>query len=220
MTEIRDREIIQFVRHGLLLSVMALIAGLSWAGYLATHHEQLHGGFEQQEAVLKARERRQQTSMHVALLREAPRAHAHGAHDGEPPDIIHRHSHSGSLAMDAMQRLMRGHIHWMGLGILSTVLLLIVACTSLKAVWKKTLGWTFGIGSLAYPVAWIVMGFRTVTMGSETAEASVMWLFIPAAGLVLASLIAVFGILLLEITGWHTRPSFSRFFEPTTASEE
>ncbi len=201
------------VRHGLLLAVTALILGIMWAGYLATHHEQLHSGFEKQETALKAGE----------MIRHAhgqdKALHANSEHaDDAPAEASHQHSRN--LAMDAMQRLMRGHIHWMGLGILSAVMLLIVTLTSLKTGWKKTLGWTFGIGTLAYPVAWIVMGFRTVVMGPEAAEASVMWLFGPAAGLLLASLIAVFVILLLEITGWYTNTVFSRFFEIMQPSGE
>lgn len=223
------------VRHGLFLAVTALICGILWAGYLATNHEQLHGGFEKQEAALKAKEMQQMNmeGMSLGTLTDKliPQAHAHGNeahgakqapvnHDGDQHAAKHQHSHSGSLAKDAMERLLRGHIHWMGLGILSAVLLLVTAFTSLKTGWKKTLGWTFGIGALTYPISWILMGFRTVTMGPEVAEASVMWLFGPAAGLLLASLSAVFGILLIEMAGWHTNTMFSRFFESTPASGE
>ncbi len=223
------------VRHGLFLAVTALICGVSWAGYLATQHERLHGGFEKQEAALKAKEMQRPRDMRglpsgTLAKVSIPEAHTHGnesheeehKHEDQGGDQhgAHQHSHSGSLAKDAMERLMRGHIHWMGLGILSSALLLIVAFTSLKTGWKKTLGWTFGIGALAYPVSWILMGFRTVTMGPEVAEASVMWLFGPAAGLLLASLIAVLGVLLLEMTGWHESAIFSRFFEPVSVSEE
>ncbi|MDQ6958985.1 MAG: hypothetical protein Q9M24_07750 [Mariprofundaceae bacterium] len=228
-------DLIAPVRHGLFLAITALICGILWAGYLATNHEQLHGGFEKQEAALKAKEMQQMNmeGMSLSMLTDKliPQAHAHGneghgvkqapvTRSGEQHTAKHQHSHSGSLAKDAMERLLRGHIHWMGLGILSTVLLLVTAFTSLKTGWKKTLGWTFGIGALAYPVSWILMGFRTVTMGPEVAEASVMWLFGPAAGLLLASLIAVFGVLLLETTKWHTNTIFSRFFESTSASGE
>jgi Na+-translocating ferredoxin:NAD+ oxidoreductase RnfG subunit len=42
-------EIIASVRHGLILSIAALLFGAFWAAYMATHHEQLHGAFEAQE---------------------------------------------------------------------------------------------------------------------------------------------------------------------------
>ncbi len=232
---IKVREIIRPIRHGLLLSMTAIVLGILWATYLVAHHEQLHGGFEKQEAALKAKEMRQMDmkDMSLGMLTDQliPQAHAHGdeAHEEEHTiaghndgqhEAKHQHSHSGSLAMDAMQRLLRAHIHWMGLGILSAVMLLITAFTSLKTGWKKTLGWTFGIGTLVYPVAWIVMGFRTVVMGPDVAEASIIWLFGPSAGLLLVSLIAVFSAFLLEMTGWHTKAVFPLFFEVCPAPEE
>jgi len=225
------------VRHGLFLAVTAMLCGVLWAAYLATHHEQLHGGFQKQEAGIKAGNMQQRMKdmdmqgMSLGMLTDPLilKAYAHGdeahdakqapvSHDGGQHAAKHQHSHSGSLATDAMQRLLRGHIHWMGLGILSAVMLLITTLTSLKACGKKMLGWTFGIGALAYPPAWILMGFRTVSMGPEAAEASVMWLFAPAVGLLLASLIAVLGILLLEMSGWHANALFSRFFESAPVS--
>jgi len=196
-----NSSIIRPVRHGLLLAALAMILGVCWAAYLATHHEQLHGGFEQQEAALKASRSGQAQDAHRHAMTDMlrPEAEAHSDHDDDHAEPPHQHSHSGSLALDAMRRLLRGHVHWMGVGILSTVMLLITAFTSLKPRWKGLLGWTFGIGAIAYPPAWILMGFRTVRMGPKTAEESVLWLFGPAAGLILASLIAVFAVLLLEM---------------------
>jgi len=236
------------IRHGLVLSTLAMIMGVCWAGYLALNHEQVHGGFEKQEAALKSAKIQQTEPDMVNMILDAaiPLAEAHGhrshsrgnseqaehstahqhsqAHDHDSHSSknseqaehsgAHQHSHSGSLAMDAMERLTRGHIHWMGLSVLSAVMLLIVAFTSLKTCWKKLLGWTFGIGVLAYPLAWVLMGFRTVRMGPETAESSVMWLFGPAAGLLLASIVAVFAILIIEMFHPHRPvPLLSCFFQ-------
>ncbi len=220
------QEALQPVRAGLLMATGAMILGVLWAGYMAINHEQLHGGFEKQEAVLKAggtppRIDENNTSMGIKLI---PRAYAHGDHEDHGtglPDALHQHSHSGSLAMDAMRRLLRGHIHWMGLGLLSAMMLLVLAFTSLRPGWKTLLGWALGIGALAYPSAWILMGFRTVVMGPDAAKASVMWLFVPPAVLLLGSLVVVFGILMLEMTGWHRKTFFPRFFEkPVPVAEE
>jgi len=216
------RTIIQPVRHGLILSTLALILGALWAAYLAVNHERLHSGFEKQEAALKRAYRQQNApDMAAMMLGVLPqtilRAEAHGNETHPSPRTGHadhehvqaapgqQHTHSGSLATDAMRRLLRGHIHWMGLGTLSAVLLLITAFTSLKDGWKKLLGWTFGIGTLAYPPAWILMGFRTVELGPEAAEASVMWLFAPAVGLLLASMTAVLFVLITELLGLNNR---------------
>jgi hypothetical protein len=146
---------------------------------------------------------------HVAGV---PAADHHG-HNVSERRMGSQHSHSGSLAKDAMQRLLRGHIHFMGIGVLAAVLLLVTAFTSLKSCWKKVLGWTFGLGALAYPPAWILMGFRTVELGPQAAEASVMWLFGPAVGLLLASMSALFVVLLLELVGkQHQMPLLKLFF--------
>ncbi|MDX8412312.1 MAG: hypothetical protein R8K46_10665 [Mariprofundaceae bacterium] len=196
------------VRHGLIMAVIALIFGAMWAGFLATNHETLHGRFEAQEQT------RQAADMDMSGM---GMGHPHAAEDAQ--DHKHaaatQHSHSGNLAMDAMQRLLRGHIHFMGLGVLVSTLLLITAFTSLKSGWKKVLGWTFGIGALAYPPAWIMMGLRTVELGPQAAEASVMWLFGPAVGLLLASMAAVLGVLIIEALSLHRRFTWlSVFFEP------
>ncbi len=237
-------ESISSVRHGLLMAVLALVCGALWAAYLATHHEQLHGGFEaqveQQKSGMTAQTMQgmDMMAMDMPMTSQSHEAghgtdhghasgqgsHAHNAaaaaphgHAGKAVASHHggavQHSHSGSLATDAMQRLLRGHIHFMGIGVLAAVVLLIVAFTSLKSCWKKVLGWTLGLGALAYPPAWIMMGFRTVELGPEAAEASVMWLFGPAVGLLVASLIAVLVILLLEVLSLqHRIPLLKRCF--------
>ncbi len=223
---INVQESIGDVRHGLLMAVLALLCGALWAAYIATHHEQLHGGFESQQQRLQQSphqhgvvDQSMQDMQMDMMSMDGPvdegHVHAmastknHHEHAESTPDNHHdnmaaghaageQHSHSGSLATDAMQRLLRGHIHFMGIGVMVAVLLLVTAFTSLKPCWKKVLGWTFGVAGLAYPPAWIMMGFRTVELGPEAAEASVMWLFGPAVGLLLASISAVLVILLLE----------------------
>jgi len=191
------------IRHGLILAILVLIVGALWAAVLAVFHEPLHQRFEQQE------------------IARSVKADAHAAESlehGEAPAAERMHLHAGSLAADAMQRLLRGHIHFMGLGALSAALLLVTAFTGLKNVWKKTLGWTFGIGALAYPSAWIIMGFRTVRMGPQAAEASIMWLFAPAVGLLLASMTALLVVLLVEACGWQRKTPLACFF--ATKAEE
>lgn len=199
--------IIDPVRHGLIMALIALITGALWAAYMATHHEQLHSMFEAQEQQTLSEPVQQLTNDMdmTAMQLDNGNGQAHDHASGG-------HSHSGSLAQDAMQRLLRGHIHFMGIGVLATVLLLITAFTSLKRCWKKVLGWTFGLGALAYPPAWIVMGFRTVEMGPQAAEASIMWLFAPAVGLLLASMLALLVILLIESFRLQHKPLLRLFF--------
>jgi len=227
---------IENIRHGLAMAVLALICGALWAAYIATHHEALHGGFEAQAQQSQNKHSMPEQDMQMDMMTmDASPSHGHAkgatadhhAQADKMPQNHHgdaatghsadaQHSHSGSLATDAMQRLLRGHIHFMGIGVLAAVLLLIVAFTSLRSCWKKVLGWTFGLGALAYPPAWIMMGFRTVELGPEAAEASVMWLFGPAVGLLLASMSAVLVILLLEsLSLQHRIPVLKHCFHKT-----
>jgi len=218
--------IINPVRHGLLMAVAALIFGALWAAYMGTHHEQLHGAFETQVATIQSTDKQhpiEEMSMKSMQMDHAhhstlPTAHEHGQSHHETDTQVNeeQHSHSGNLAQDAMQRLLRGHIHFMGIGVLSAVLLLITAFTSLKDGWKKTLGFTFGLGALLYPPAWILMGFRTVELGPQAAEASVMWLFGPAVALLLISLFALFVVLLVETFSLQKAVFIRQFFHSET----
>ena len=224
-------QVISTVRHGLILGIVALMMGGLWAVYMATNHETLHGAFEQQqEAIQEKQAQKMMADMDMGgmgTMGEAEMGHTHGSgmsdNHHESASDMHQeggghgssaqHSHSGSLAKDAMQRLLRGHIHAMGLGVLVCVLLLIVAFTSLKDVWKKVFGLTFGLGAVLYPPAWVIMGFRTVELGPEAAEASIMWLFGPAVGLLIGSMIALLVVLLLEQLGLKNKSLFSWAFD-------
>jgi len=208
------------VRHGLIMALAALICGALWAAYMATHHEQLHQAFETQETEVQSVQMdhvMEDLSMDAMQI-DHPHAAGvasdhHQSHAAAEQTADAQHSHSGSLATDAMQRLLRGHIHFMGIGVLAAVLLLVTALTSLKPCWKQVLGWSLGLGALAYPPAWILMGFRTVELGPEAAEASVMWLFGPAVTLLLASMSALFFVLILEAIGvQHRMPVLKQFF--------
>ncbi len=191
-----DKQLLSPVRHGLIMAVIALISGALWAGFLATQHASLHAGFESQQLTIK---------------QEVHMAHSYGESDVMHASDSH-HNHSGSLAEDAMQRLLRGHIHFMGLGVLVTALLLVTALTTLNKYWKKVLGWSFGLGVLTYPPAWILMGFRTVALGAEGAEASVMWLFGPSVALLLLSMGMLLAVLMVEWLGWQNRGFLARYF--------
>jgi len=211
------RESLLHVHHGLGMALLALIMGALWAAYMATHHEQLHGSFEKQEVIAKKAEMKHHMLDLDMTGMVLGHAHAEGSHDhngaGDSAMETHQHSHSGSLAKDAMQRLLRGHIHFMGIGILAIVMLILVAATALRSCWKKLFGWTFGLGALAYPPAWILMGFRTVELGPQGAEQSVLWLFGPAVGLLVGSLIALFAVMAIEYVGLKQKSLFAWAFE-------
>lgn len=211
------RQALMPVHQGIGMGVLALIFGALWAFYMATHHEQLHGAFEDAEAkALQVHMERQAASMKMEGM-AIGHVHDHDMHSEHAhtamPGAISQHSHSGSLARDAMQRLLRGHIHFMGIGLLTVLMLFLVAASGLKRRWKQLFGWTFGLGALLYPPAWILMGFRTVELGPQAAEASVLWLFGPAVGLLIGSLLALFGVMAVECIGLKGIRVFAWAFE-------
>jgi len=214
------------VRHGLLMASLALLLGVFWAAYLATHHEQLHSGFEAKESAIQKKEmfnQMQDMRMdgmsldHMHAPETTTSKHNHGEVGASGAATHKMHSHSGSLAGDAMQRLLRGHIHFMGVGLLAMIMLILVAFSTLKPCWKKLFGWTFGLGALLYPPAWILMGLRTVELGPQAAEASVLWLFGPAVGLLLGSLLMILAVMIVEWSGLKKKPLFSWAFNITSS---
>ena len=83
-------------------------------------------------------------------------------------------------------RLRRGHIHAMGLGTLTILLSLVIAFTSAPDKIKTIVSILTGIGGIIYPLAWIIMGYRTPALGPDAADVSVR--FIAGPGIVLVVL--------------------------------
>jgi hypothetical protein len=117
--DLMNQQLIHPIRHGLMMGIAALIFGALWAAYMATHHEQLHGAFEmQQQEMLSAQVSIDDMGMDDMGMGNMDMGHAHendmaDNHHGHGQAQAAQHSHSGSLATDAMQRLLRGHIHAM-----------------------------------------------------------------------------------------------------------
>jgi len=87
------------------------------------------------------------------------------------------------------ERLVRGHIHWMGLGTLAIVVSILLAFLNANVRLKAAASLVTSIGGLLYPVNWIIMGFRTPSMGPELAEQSVTLTAGPSIGLVLLGIL-------------------------------
>jgi hypothetical protein len=79
----------------------------------------------------------------------------------------------------SLDRLGMGHSHSMALGLLTIATSLILALTSAPDK-VKTVGSTLtGVGGILFPIAWIIMGYRTPLLGMEGAHESI----IPLAGI-------------------------------------
>lgn len=94
---------------------------------------------------------------HMMQTGEEKHQHDEGMHDNPIMELAHK-------------RLVRGHLHLMGLGLVSVVLSLILGFTSAPPTFKTIASVFTGIGGIIYPAAWIVMGYMTPRLGADAAE--------------------------------------------------
>ena len=123
---------------------------------------------------------------HMMQTGEDEHQHNEGMHDSPIIDLSHK-------------RLTRGHLHAMGLGLVTIAISFILAFTSAPEKIKAVASILTGLGGLIYPFAWIVMGYRTPNLGPAGAEASVTVIAGPGVGLVLLGIFTA-GVFLLKDT--------------------
>jgi len=187
------------VRPGILIGLIGILFGIGWAFWLVLGHERIHSSLEAGRA---ASEQPGQEASHHAENRIKSVKHMHSdgkehmhakkemAAQGHPPQHGHSSGHDDALMELTHTCLMRGHLHAMGLGLGTIIISVVLSFTSAQA-WIKTAASLFaGIGGLIYPLAWIVMGYRTPSMGPELAEASVTLIAGPGVVLVLSGVLA------------------------------
>ncbi|MBI5453354.1 MAG: hypothetical protein HY956_01865 [Deltaproteobacteria bacterium] len=202
------REAIRPVRIGVLLGLFGLVFGIGWAIWLVLGHERIHASLEERAAAIE------RTGVEAAVT-------GHAEPSGQKPVLkTHSHTHGGDGHNNAAKgdgasaqkgvhenpvmalahtRLVRGHLHAMGLGLATVVISLIMAHTSAKT-WIKTIASiSTGLGGLIYPLAWVIMGYRTPSLGIDAAEASVTTIAGPGVALVLLGIAAATAFLLKDM---------------------
>ena len=112
--------------------------------------------------------------------------HFEGGHDSPIMELAHK-------------RLVRGHLHAMGLGLVTIVISFLLAFTSAPEKIKTVASILTGLGGLIYPFAWIVMGYRTPNLGPAGAEASVTVIAGPGVALVVLGIFTA-GVFILKDT--------------------
>lgn len=196
------QESVRPVAIGFILGVLCLIFGIFWAIYLVVGHESIHKTLmESARAALE--------SKFVVSPSGSKDAYDHGMegsgmaaqdHSGHGmPKVIakkevkverpHEYmSHDDPLVEEAHERLRRGHIHEMGLGILTIAVSFVLAFLTAPDMVKTFASACIGLGSLVYPLAWIVMGYRTTAMGLDASAESVLPIVALSVPLVLLGL--------------------------------
>jgi len=123
---------------------------------------------------------------HMMQTGEDKHPHGEGMHDSPIMELAHK-------------RLVRGHLHLMGLGLVSVVLSLILCFTSAPPLFKTVASVLTGIGGIVYPAAWIVMGYMTPRLGAAGAEAYVTLIAGPGVLLVTFGIVSAITFLLKDI---------------------
>jgi len=120
-----------------------------------------------------------------------------GAPQGEEKGNMYvgGHLHDNPAYALAHTRLVRGHLHAMGLGLVTILISLILAFTTIGERIKTAASVLMGLGGVIYPIAWVVMGYLTPALGPEGAEASVIYIAGPGVVFMLLGVFtAIFSI--------------------------
>lgn len=192
------------LRHagvGFLLGLLGLAFGVFWAVYLTVNHEAIHGRLlKAQTSSIEEKFVLNSGAGHSGHAAEMDHAgHAeHDIHAGHEPaaivdpaveqmrselaqikqEIAERNPsqgrHGSPEMAEAHGRLAKGHVHAMGLGIMTIAVSMLLAFVPASPRAKTFAAACVGTGGLFYPLSWIVMGMRTTALGSAGAQGSVL----------------------------------------------
>lgn len=193
-------EFIKPVKYGILIGLLGLMLGLGWAFYLVLGHASIHKSLD--ERMIEGLDT--QDSLLNLIEPENAYAHSDAAKDvqkhGDTEEKVTMSSGHDNPVIDlAHKRLTRGHIHAMGLGLVTIAVSLILAFTGAPRTIKGIAAVLTGLGGILYPLGWIVMGYRTPSLGPDAAEASAVIIAGPGSALVLLGIFTAVIFLLKDI---------------------
>ncbi len=168
-------KLIKPVRYGILIGLLGLVFSIGWAFWLVLGHEIIHESL---------RSKYVQPSKPEDTLQH--NTHFEGGHDNPIIELSHT-------------RLRRGHLHAMGLGLVTIAVSFIIAFTSAPDRIKTAASVFSGLGGIIHPFAWIVMGYRTPALGPNGAEASVVTIAGPGVVLIVLGIFTAIVFLLKDI---------------------
>jgi hypothetical protein len=129
---------------------------------------------------------------HMMQIGEDKHPHGEGMHDSPIMELAHK-------------RLARGHLHLMGLGLISIAVSLILGLTSAPSFFKTITSVLTGIGGIVYPAAWIVMGYMTPRLGAAGAETYVTLIAGPGVLLVTFGIVSTIIFVLKDAFAWAVK---------------
>ncbi|MBI5598189.1 MAG: hypothetical protein HY890_00450 [Deltaproteobacteria bacterium] len=178
------------VAGGLLLGLFTLLFGIVWVVVLETQHEKIHDVLRSSVQSASSSHRDEMGAAWAngeKHKKGAPDNHDEGMEGHNMTGV--EMGHEDPVMEEAHERLTRGHLHAMGLGLVAIAVSLVLAFLNSSRVIRTLASLATGVGAFIYPFSWIIMGFRTPSMGAEGAEESVMFIVGPAVILVLAGIV-------------------------------
>lgn len=148
------------VRVGLLLGLLAILAGFVMGGLFGAREDAIKDGlWERASAVLDS---------------------AYGGDEAA----------ARKVADKSWSYHKRAHMHWGGIGAVTVALSLLLGLVGGAAGPRALLSLLLGAGALTYPLAWLLAGRSAPGLGSTGAakEALDLWFVLPAGLLLLGSL--------------------------------
>ncbi len=215
-------DVIKPVRYGILIGLLGIVLGIGWAFYLVLGHEGIHRTLEAigakagQDAVVLANGRGAERPEAEITTERKVHAHKDSAPHGHGQTPATQSQDKGHETMGGERegggghhnnpvialshtRLVRGHLHAMGLGLATILISIILAFTTAGKRVKTAAPVLTGLGGIIYPVAWVVMGYLTPALGAEAAEKSVVFIAGPGVALVLLGVFTASFSLLRDI---------------------
>ncbi|MBE9528004.1 MAG: hypothetical protein IME99_02055 [Proteobacteria bacterium] len=172
---------------GIILGIAGLTFGILWAIYLEVGHESMHEGM-QAPAVSSVATSNSASTTH---LHSDGNAHEHAAKKvapvvvdssaGHHAPVGHHseaaataHPHDNPLEEKAHESLKKGHVHAMGLGLVTVAVSVVIGLLGASSAIKLLGSLCLGVGGLLYPLSWIIMGFKIPALGLEAAETAIL----------------------------------------------
>lgn len=176
------------VTLGLAIGFLSIFFGIGWAVYITVNHEALHERFSEIPKVA--------SSIENAFVSGGMEGHDHSMHGhdhqsmaGEGTEHKDTQIHDDPIMEIAHERLTRGHLHAMGLGTITIVMSLLLSILPMPDRVKTGASVLIGTGGFFYPFSWIIMGFRTPSLGISGAAETVVPIVGPSLILILSGLI-------------------------------
>jgi len=148
------------MRAGVLLAMLGVLFGFVMGGLFGAFEDSLKGG--------------------LAADADAVLATTYGGDTAKAQAVVDK----------SWAYFKRAHMHGGGIGAASLAVMLVLAAAGAHRRLSAAVALALGIGSIGYPVFWLLAGIRAPGMGGTgAAKESLEWLAVPSSGALLLGLV-------------------------------